>query len=61
VKALLPLLAARDRTLAALGSAVLAAWVAPTLALGEHGVRTRDTLRALLLARLRPAGARGSR
>jgi O-antigen/teichoic acid export membrane protein len=48
-------------TLAALGSAVLAAWVAPTLALGTYGVRTRDTLRALLLARLRPAGARGPR
>ncbi len=48
-------------TLAALGSAVLAAWLAPTLALGTHGVRTWDTLRALLLARLRPAGARGSR
>jgi PST family polysaccharide transporter len=47
--------------LAALGSGVLAAWVAPTLALGEHGVRTRDTLRALLLARLRLAGARGPR
>jgi O-antigen/teichoic acid export membrane protein len=48
-------------TLAALGSAVLAAWVAPTLALGEHGVRTRDTLRALLLARGRLAGAGESR
>jgi hypothetical protein len=47
--------------LAALGSAAMAAWLAPTLVLGEHGVRTRDTLRALLLARLRPAGARGSR
>jgi hypothetical protein len=35
--------------------------VAPRLALGEHGVRTRDTLRALLAARLHPAGARGSR
>ncbi len=48
-------------TLAALGSGVLAAWVAPTLALGEHGVRTRDALRGLLLARWRLAGARESR
>jgi PST family polysaccharide transporter len=46
--------------LAALLSAVLAAWLAPRLALGEHGVRTRDTLRAMLVARLRPAGAPGS-
>jgi O-antigen/teichoic acid export membrane protein len=48
-------------TIGALGSALLAAWVAPTLALGEHGVRTRDTVRTLLLARLRLAGVRGSR
>jgi O-antigen/teichoic acid export membrane protein len=48
-------------TLAALGGAMLATWLAPTLALGEHGLRTRDTLRALLLARLRLAGARESR
>jgi O-antigen/teichoic acid export membrane protein len=47
--------------MAALGSAVLAVWVAPALALGEHGLRTRDTLRAILVARLRPAGAPGSR
>jgi PST family polysaccharide transporter len=48
-------------TLGALGSAALAAWVAPTLALGEDGVRTRDTLRALLLARRRLAAAPESR
>ena len=48
-------------SLAALGGAMLAAWGAPTLALGEHGLRTRDTLRALLVARLRLAGARESR
>lgn len=47
--------------LAALGSAVVAAWLAPTLVLGEHGMRTRDTLWDLLLARLPLAGARGSR
>lgn len=41
-------------SLAALGSAVLAVWLAPTLTLGKHGIRTRDTLRAYLLARIRP-------
>jgi PST family polysaccharide transporter len=38
-----------------------AAWLVPRLALGEHGVRTRDTLRTMLLARLRPVSAQGSR
>jgi O-antigen/teichoic acid export membrane protein len=56
-----PLFVLGSGTLAALGSAVLATWLAPSLALGEHGVRTRDTLRALLLSRLRLAGARESR
>lgn len=46
---------------AAAGAAALAAWLAPTLALGEHGIRARDTLRAYVLARLHPAGLRGSR
>jgi PST family polysaccharide transporter len=42
-------------SLAALGTAVLAAWLAPTLTLGEHGIRTRDTVRGYLQARIRPA------
>lgn len=36
--------------LAAVGSGLLAAWVAPTLALGHDGVRARDTLLGLLPA-----------
>jgi O-antigen/teichoic acid export membrane protein len=47
--------------LAALGTTAFAAWAAPTLTLGEHGVRTRDTLRGLVLGRLRLAGAREPR
>jgi O-antigen/teichoic acid export membrane protein len=45
---------------AATGTAVLVVWLAPSLTLGEHGVRTRDTLREYLLDRLRPARLRGS-
>jgi PST family polysaccharide transporter len=45
---------------AAVGTAVLAAWLAPALALGEHGIRMRDTLRGQLLDRLRPVPLRGS-
>ena len=45
---------------AAAGTAVLAAWLVPTLALGDHGIRMRDTLRGHLLDRLRPAPLRGS-
>lgn len=44
---------------AAAGSALLAAWLAPTLVLGDDGIRLRDTLRAYLLSRLRPARLRG--
>jgi O-antigen/teichoic acid export membrane protein len=44
---------------AAAGTAVLAAWMAPTLTLGEHGIRMRDTLRGHL-ARLTPAPLRES-
>lgn len=44
--------------LAALASAALATWAAPMLTLGEHGVRTRDTLRVILLGRLGFAGPR---
>jgi PST family polysaccharide transporter len=46
--------------LAAAGTASLAAWLAPTFALGEYGISVRDTLRAHLLARQRPAPVRGS-
>jgi PST family polysaccharide transporter len=45
---------------AAAGTTVLAAWGAPTLALGESGIRMRDTLSAHLPARLRPTPLRGS-
>jgi O-antigen/teichoic acid export membrane protein len=45
---------------AALGGAVLAAWLAPGLTLGEHGMRVRDTLRAHLRGRLRPTPVGGS-
>jgi O-antigen/teichoic acid export membrane protein len=46
--------------IAAGGTAVLSAWLAPTITLGEHGMRMRDTLRGHLLERLRPAALRGS-
>jgi PST family polysaccharide transporter len=46
-------------TAAAAGTAVLAAWRAPELALGESGIRMRDTLSAHLPARLRPTPLRG--
>jgi O-antigen/teichoic acid export membrane protein len=46
-------------TAAALASGVLAVWLAPGFALGDHGVRMLDTLRAHLLAHPRPAGASG--
>jgi O-antigen/teichoic acid export membrane protein len=42
-------------SVAALGSTALAVWLAPKLALGEHGFRMYDILRSQLLARLRPA------
>jgi hypothetical protein len=45
---------------AATGTAALAVWLAPSLTLGPHGMRMRDTLRAFLAARLRPGGLRGS-
>jgi len=44
---------------AAAGTAVLAAWWAPRLALGEHGIRLRDALRSQVLNRVSlvpPAG-----
>lgn len=45
---------------AAAGTAALMVSLAPTLALGRDGMRMRDTIRSFLLARLRPAGLRGS-
>jgi PST family polysaccharide transporter len=44
---------------AAASAMMLAIWLAPTLFLGEHGIRMRDTLRSYLVARLRPARVRG--
>lgn len=47
-------------TLAAVGTAALAAWLMPGFALGEHGVRMLSAVRMHLLSRLRPASARSS-
>jgi O-antigen/teichoic acid export membrane protein len=47
-------------SLAAAGTGLTAVWVAPSLALGEQGVRMGQTLRSYLLGRLRPARLRGS-
>jgi PST family polysaccharide transporter len=59
--ALPPLVGLVAGSAAATGTAVLAAWLAPTLALGEYGIRTRDMLRASVAARLQPLGPRASR
>jgi O-antigen/teichoic acid export membrane protein len=45
---------------AAAGTALLASWMVPKLVLGEDGIRMRDSLRAFVKARLRPARLRGS-
>jgi len=45
---------------AAASMAGVAAWLVPALALGQHGMRMRDTLYAYLQARLRSARFRGS-
>ena len=45
---------------AALGAGLLAAWLSPKLALGEHGMRIRETLRSYWRARWRPAPIRES-
>jgi PST family polysaccharide transporter len=47
-------------SMAAAGAALVVAWIAPTIFLGAHGIQMRDTLRAYLLARRRPAGVRES-
>jgi PST family polysaccharide transporter len=55
-----PLVGLVSGSLGAAITAVVAAAVAPKLALGEQGTRVRDTLRAYLMARMRPARLRGS-
>lgn len=55
-----PLVGLLAGSAAAVGSAALMVSLAPTLALGQYGMRMRDTLRSYLLARLRPERARGS-
>jgi O-antigen/teichoic acid export membrane protein len=47
-------------SLAAITSGTLAAWLIPTVALGEHGMHVTATLRTYVQARL-PVGARGLR
>jgi O-antigen/teichoic acid export membrane protein len=54
-----PLLGLIAGIVVALGTAALMVSLAPTIALGRYGMRMRDTLRSYLLARLRPARARG--
>ncbi|MFL5402229.1 MAG: lipopolysaccharide biosynthesis protein [Gemmatimonadales bacterium] len=46
--------------LAAAVTTVLAIWLAPTLALGEHGMGTRDIVRAYLTSRIQSANLRRS-
>jgi O-antigen/teichoic acid export membrane protein len=58
--ALPPLVSLLAGVTAAVGTAVLAAWLLPRLALGEQGMRMSHTLRAYLIARLRPAPFGGS-
>ena len=55
-----PLLGLLAGSAAAAATAALAVWLAPTLAIGPHGIRVRDTIRTFLAARLRPTGAGGS-
>jgi O-antigen/teichoic acid export membrane protein len=55
-----PLLSLAAGFAAAVGSAVLSAWLAPTLTLGEHGIQVRETLRTHLLNYLHPVRLRGS-
>ena len=47
-------------SLAAAGTAALVVWAVPAFALGEHGIKVRDTVVPHLLARLRPARPRSS-
>jgi O-antigen/teichoic acid export membrane protein len=48
-------------SVAAIGTAVFTAWLFPAFALGEYGIRTRDSLRAYVQARVQPRNLRGSR
>ena len=45
---------------AAAGTAGLMVYLAPTFALGQYGMRMRDTLRTYLVARMHPARLGGS-
>jgi O-antigen/teichoic acid export membrane protein len=45
----------------AMATTGLAVWLLPAFALGEHGLRSRETLRTYLMGRLNPVEARGSR
>jgi pimeloyl-ACP methyl ester carboxylesterase len=55
-----PLVVLIGGSLGAAITAVIAAALVPKLALGEQGTRVRDTLRAYVIARMRPARLRGS-
>ncbi len=55
-----PVLTLLAGSAAALGTGLLAAWLAPSATLGPDGIRMRDTLRAQLRSRLRPTTAGGS-
>jgi O-antigen/teichoic acid export membrane protein len=55
-----PVLGLLAGSVAAAGTAGLAAWLLPRLILGEHGMRMSDTLRAYLVARRRPTRLGGS-
>jgi O-antigen/teichoic acid export membrane protein len=55
-----PLVVLIGGSLGAAITAVIAAALVPKLALGEPGPRVRDTLRAYVMARMRPARLRGS-
>ena len=56
-----PLVGLAAGSVAGIGMGVLAAWLAPTLTLGEYGIRMRDMLRALVVAWLGPLRLRVSR
>jgi O-antigen/teichoic acid export membrane protein len=58
--ALSPLAGLLAGSVVAAATAVLAAWLAPTLTLGPYGMRARDIVGGYLRARFRPASLRGS-
>ena len=55
-----PLPALLAGVVAAAGTAMLAALLAPRFVLGEHGIRMRDTLRAYWMTRVHPPHIRES-